>query len=57
MNCVKLNRSYCDHPDHKLEPEDLTSTTLGFSTPEYAKRFAKTFKRAVELCGGRQSAF
>lgn len=30
----KLDRAYCDQPDHKLEPEDLTSSTLGLSTPE-----------------------
>jgi hypothetical protein len=51
------NPAYCDETDHKGNPRDLTSSTLGFSTPEYAKRFAKAFKHAVELCGGKQSAF
>jgi hypothetical protein len=31
--------------------------TLGFSTPEYAKRFAKALRHAVNLCGGKPSSF
>jgi hypothetical protein len=51
------NPAYCDEPEHKGKSEVLTSSTLGFSTPEYAKRFGKAFKHAVELCGGKQSTF
>ena len=51
------NPAYCDEPEHKGKPVDLTSSKLGFSTSEYATRFAKAFKHAVELCGGKQSAF
>jgi hypothetical protein len=39
------------------QPKDLTSATLGFATPEYAKKFAKALRHAVELCGGQASAF
>ena len=38
-------------------PEDITSDTLVFHTPEYSQRFAKAFRHAVELCGGKVSAF
>jgi len=57
--CKKLpgNGAYCDEPERKNKPSDLTSIELGFSTPEYAKRFAKAFKHAVTLCGGKPSAF
>jgi hypothetical protein len=51
------NPAYCDEPEHKGKPVELTSSTLGFSTPEYATRFAKAFKHAVELCGGKQPAY
>lgn len=51
------NGAYCDQPDTKQQPKDLTSATLGFSTPEYAKKFAKALRHAVELCGGKASAF
>jgi hypothetical protein len=51
------NGAYCDQPERKNKPSDLTSIQLGFSTPEYAKRFAKAFRHAVELCGGKPSAF
>jgi hypothetical protein len=50
------NTSYCNG-DHKGEPTDETSSTFWFSTPEYAKRFAKAFQNAVTLCGGKASAF
>jgi hypothetical protein len=53
----KSNRAYCDEPEHKGEPLDNTFCMLGFSTREYAERFAKAFKHAVELCGGKRSAF
>jgi len=45
------NEAYCD--DTEQEPKDLNSATLGFSTPEYAKRFAKALPHAVGLCGGK----
>jgi hypothetical protein len=51
------NSAYCDEPEHKIGSVDLTSRGLGFSTPEYAKRFANAFKHAVTLCGGKPSAF
>lgn len=51
------NPAYCDQPEHKGKSVELTSSTLSFSTPEYATRFVKAFKNAVELCGGKQSAF
>jgi len=41
------NGAYRDQPDTKQEGKDLTSTTLGFSTPEYAKRFAKALRHTV----------
>ena len=56
-NGGERNPAYCDEPEHKGKSVDLTSSTLSFSTPEYATRFAKAFKNAVELCGGKQSAF
>jgi hypothetical protein len=30
---------------------------ISFIGPEYAERFAKAFKNAVTLCGGKKSAF
>jgi len=51
------NGAYCDEPERKMTPIDLTSIQLGFSTPEYAQRFAKAFKHAVTLCGGKPSTF
>jgi len=51
------NGAYCDEPERKQKPSDLTSIQLGFSTPDYAKRFARAFKHAVTLCGGKPSAF
>ena len=51
------NGAYCDESEKKQTPKDLTSSTLGFTTPAYAKRFAKALRHAVELCGGKASAF
>jgi hypothetical protein len=51
------NGAYCDQPDTKETPRDVTSSTLDFATPAYAKRFAKALRHAVELCGGKASAF
>jgi hypothetical protein len=51
------NGAYCDQPDTKQTPKDVTSSTLGFTSPDYAKRFAKAFGNAVILCGGKKSAF
>jgi hypothetical protein len=57
--CKKMpgNTAYCDQPEHKRDSKDLTQSQLGFSTPDYAQRFAKAFKHAVELCGGQPSKF
>jgi hypothetical protein len=51
------NGAYCDEPEKKQTPKDLTSSTLGFTTPAYANRFAKALRHAVELCGGKSSTF
>ena len=51
------NGAYCDEPEKKQVPKDLTSSTLGFTTPAYAARFAKAFQHAAELCGAKPSAF
>jgi hypothetical protein len=51
------NTAYCDQPEHKMGSKYLTQVQLGFSTPEYAKRFAKALRHAVNLCGGKPSAF
>ena len=51
------NGAYCDEPDRKQTPKDLTWSTLGFATPGYSKRFAKALQHAVELCGGKPSTF
>jgi hypothetical protein len=51
------NGVYCDQPETKQRPKDLTSSTLGFASPDYAERFAKAFRHAVELCGGKASTF
>lgn len=51
------NGAYCDEPETQEKPKDLTTLTLGFSTPEYAARFTKALRHAVELCGGKASAF
>ena len=50
------NTSYCNG-DYKGKPTDETSGTFWFSTPEYAKRFARAFQHAVTLCGGKASSF
>jgi hypothetical protein len=47
------NGAYCDQSDTKETPKDLTSATLGFSTPEYATRFATALRHAAELCGAK----
>jgi hypothetical protein len=51
------NIAYCGQPEHKEKPKDETQSQLGFSTPEYAARFAKALKHAVILCGGKPSYF
>ena len=51
------NITYCEGAQQKSEPKDITSVSVGFSTPDYATRFAKAFRHAVELCGGKPSAF
>ena len=45
--------AYCDVPELKEDAKDMTSLMLGFSSPEYAQRFAKAFHHAVELCGDK----
>jgi hypothetical protein len=49
--------AYCDFNDKKDAPKDLTSLQLGFGSEQYAKRFVSAFRHAVELCGGKVSAF
>lgn len=49
--------TYCDFRKKKDEPKDVTSLEIGFSTTQYANRFAKAFRHAVELCGGKPSTF
>lgn len=51
------NEGYCEVRIKKQKPQDVTSTTYGFSTPEYAARFAKALRHAVTLSGGKPSAF
>jgi hypothetical protein len=51
------NGAYCDQPDKQETPKDLTSTALGFASSDYANRFAKAFRHAAELCGGKASSF
>ena len=51
------NGAYCDEPETQEKPKDLTKLTLGFTTPDYAERFGKALRHAVELCGGTPSAF
>lgn len=51
------NGAYCDQSGAQEKPKDLTKLTLGFSTTEYAARFGKALRHAVELCGGKASAF
>jgi hypothetical protein len=51
------NGAYCDEPEKKQTPKDLTSSTLGFTSPAYAKRFVKALQNATELCGGKASSF
>lgn len=51
------NEGYCELRNKKQKPQDVTSTTYGFSSPEYAARFAKALRHAVTLSGGKPSAF
>jgi len=51
------NGAYCDQPERKNQPRDMTSIQIGFSTPDYARRFVKALKHAAALCGARQSTF
>jgi len=50
------NTAYCGFSNAK-STTDETQDTLGFTTPEYAKRFAKALRHAVTLCGGNKSTF
>lgn len=44
--------------DHENRHSDKSSSSyFEFDDPAYARRFAKAFARAIELCGGRPSAF
>jgi hypothetical protein len=49
--CKKMpgNSAYCAQPEHKIGSEDLTHIQLGFRTPEYAGRFAKALRQAVDI--------
>ena len=51
------NEGYCEVRNKKQKAEDVTSTTYGFSSAEYATRFAKALRHAVTLSGGKPSAF
>lgn len=51
------NEGYCEVRNKNQKPEDVTSITYGFSSPEYAARFAKALRHAVTLSGGKPSAF
>jgi len=45
-------------PDHDSNRKDKTNSAyFVFNDPEYAKRFAKAFTRAIELSGGKASPF
>jgi hypothetical protein len=44
-----------DHDNHKVGKTN--SAYFVFDDPDYAKRFAKAFSHAIELCGGRASPF
>jgi hypothetical protein len=44
--------------DHISEKRDNTNSAyFVFDDPEYATRFAKAFAHAIQLCGGKPSAF
>jgi len=44
--------------DHESAKKDKTNSAyFVFNDPDYAKRFAKAFTHAVELCGGKASPF
>ena len=44
--------------DHEARDSSKSNWAyFGFDDPEYAKRFAKAFAHAVELCGGRRLPF
>ncbi len=51
------NEGYCKLRNKKQKPKDVTSTTYGFTTPEYASRFAKALRHAVVLSSGKPSSF
>jgi hypothetical protein len=51
------NGNYCDEPQRRIGSVDVTFSQLGFSTRAYARRFAKAFRHAVTLCGGKSSTF
>jgi hypothetical protein len=45
------------HTSNSLSDPILTSDYTLFTNESFAPRFAKAFKRAVELCGGKRSSF
>lgn len=51
------NEGYCEVGSKKQKAKDVTSTTYGFNSPEYAARFAKALGHAVVLSGGKPSTF
>lgn len=51
------NKAYCDYDSVKEPPKDVASSGLVFHSAAYTKRFIEAFRHAVELCGGKTSAF
>jgi hypothetical protein len=45
-------------PDHEESHSTKSNSAyFEFDDPEYARRFAKAFGHAIQLCGGRPSPF
>ncbi len=55
----KDNFDFCIGPDKSCEKKDElhTGVQIGVDSLEFAQRFAKAFRHAVELCGGKPSIF
>jgi len=41
------NGAYCNEPDTKQTPKDLTWSTLGFGNSDYARRFAQALRQLL----------
>jgi hypothetical protein len=55
LHTVFPNLSGKDHDS--VSQERATKTYFLLDDPEYAQRFAKAFRRAIELCGGKPESF